>query len=262
MTERRNWTEEEEILALCLYYELPTSKHDKNTPQVQELARMLGRSVGAVVYKLGNLKALDTSNDGVGFAHGAKMDKIVWDTFLDKPALLFIRRQEILAGLDNELASTPDADYNLPDSEMDKLVREIDFSEEDSRKLQKWRQNQWAFRLSLMKGYNEHCCLSGVKNPDFLVASHIVPWSKDKENRLNPRNGLLLNVFLDKAFDKGYMTIDKDDYEVIISDRIADNVIARQLSIYNGRKIILPYNHDRWPDKQFLEYHNDVIFKG
>ena len=23
MTERRNWTEEEEILALCLYYELP-----------------------------------------------------------------------------------------------------------------------------------------------------------------------------------------------------------------------------------------------
>ena len=201
MTERRNWTEEEEILALCLYYELPTSKHDKNTPQVQELARILGRSVGAVVYKLGNLKALDTSNDGVGFAHGAKMDKIVWDTFLDKPALLFSRRQEILAGLDNELASTPDADYNLPDSEMDKLVREIDFSEEDSRKLQKWRQNQWAFRLSLMKGYNEHCCLSGVKNPDFLVASHIVPWSKDKENRLNPRNGLLLNVFLDKAFD-------------------------------------------------------------
>ncbi len=126
-------------------------------------------------YKLGNLKALDTSNDGVGFAHGAKMDKIVWDTFLDKPTLLFSRRQEILAGLDNELASTPDADYNLPDSEMDKLVREIDFSEEDSRKLQKWRQNQWAFRLSLMKGYNEHCCLSGVKNPDFLVASHIVP---------------------------------------------------------------------------------------
>ncbi len=58
------------------------------------------------------------------------------------------------------------------------------------------------------------------------------------------------------------MTIDKDDYEVIISDRIADNVIARQLSIYSGRKIILPYNHDRWPDKQFLEYHNDVIFKG
>lgn len=48
----RNWTEEEDILALCLYYELPTSKHDKNTPEVKALASLLGRSVGSVVFKL------------------------------------------------------------------------------------------------------------------------------------------------------------------------------------------------------------------
>lgn len=49
--DKRNWTEEEVTLALCLYYELPTEKHDKSTPEVQRLASLLDRSVGAVVFK-------------------------------------------------------------------------------------------------------------------------------------------------------------------------------------------------------------------
>lgn len=262
MSEKRNWTEDEEILALCLYYELPTAKHDKNTPQVKELASLLGRSVGAVVFKLGNLKALDDSTEGIGFVHGAKLDKLVFDKFIGKPAELFERRDEILALKHSENIATPTAGYNLPDSELDKLAHELEFSQDDKMRLQKWRERQWAFRLSLMKGYNEHCCLSGIRNPDFLIASHIVPWSVDKENRLNPRNGLLLNVFLDKAFDKGYMSIDSRDYTVMVSNRIADPKIESQLSLYKGQRIILPRNPDRWPDSHFLEYHNDVVFKA
>lgn len=40
-----------------------------------------------------------------------------------------------------------------------------------------------------------------------LNASHIIPWSVDVQNRLNPRNGLCLNAILDRAFDRGLMTI-------------------------------------------------------
>jgi len=39
-----------------------------------------------------------------------------------------------------------------------------------------------------------------------LIASHIVPWSKDKQNRLNPRNGLCLSALHDKAFDRGMIS--------------------------------------------------------
>ena len=82
---KRNWTEEA-TLALCLYYELPASKHDKATKEVQELASLLDRSVGSVVFKLGNLKALDSSTDGTGFTHGANVDKVVWNRYLKNPA--------------------------------------------------------------------------------------------------------------------------------------------------------------------------------
>lgn len=258
----RNWTEEEDILALCLYYELPTSKHDKNTPEVKALASLLGRSVGSVVFKLGNLKALDSTQTGTGFVHGAKMDKRVWDKYLDNPFDLFNKKNEILSEVyasENVADITPE--HILPESETDKLLNEIDFTSEDKFKLQTWRDRQWAFRASLMKGYNEQCCLSGIRNPDFLVASHIIPWAIDKGNRINPRNGILLNVFLDKAFDKGYITVKSTDYSVMLSSHISDEKISRQLRIYEGRRIELPHNQDRWPEKEFLEYHNDVIFK-
>ena len=258
----RNWTEDEDILALCLYYELPTAKHDKNTPEVKALASLLDRSVGSVVFKLGNLKALDKTQTGTGFIHGAKMDKIVWDKYLNKPFELFEKKKEILAGIyasENVADITPE--HILPESETDKLLNEIDFTSEDKLKLQTWRDRQWLFRASLMKGYNEQCCLSGVRNPDFLVASHIVPWAIDKNNRINPRNGILLNVFLDKAFDKGYITIKSTDYSVLLFSHISDEKITNQLKLYAGCQIQLPLNQERWPKKEFLEYHNDLVFK-
>ena len=258
---RRNWTEEEATLALCLYYALPTSKHDKATKEVQELASLLDRSVGSVVFKLGNLKALDSSTEGIGFTHGANVDRVVWNRYLKNPALLFEDRDRILASCFAEETGEQKPLYDLNEAEEIKLEKELDFSEEDRTKLQKWRANQWAFRLSLLKGYDEHCCISGVSNRDFLVASHIVPWSVDKENRLNPQNGLLLNVFLDKAFDKGYITIRSSDFTVCVCDKITDPELQKRLNPLQDLKMHLPANAERYPGKEFLEYHNDVIFR-
>ncbi|SUA24417.1 Uncharacterised protein [Neisseria gonorrhoeae] len=49
-----------------------------------------------------------------------------------------------------------------------------------------------------------------IKQPELLVASHIKPWREDKDNRLNPRNGLCLNALHDKAFDRGLLGIDEN----------------------------------------------------
>ena len=263
MSRNPNWTEEELILALCLYYELPSGQHHQSNKEVENLATKLGRRTpSSVAYKLGNFKSLDDRYTGKGMTNHSKQDENIWNKYLDHPAELFERRNQILARYHVDSASEPSADYcPLPDSELDKLVHEIDFSVEDRKKLQNWRESQWAFRLSLLKGYDSHCCLSGISNTDFLVASHIVPWSIDKENRLNPRNGLLLNVFLDKAFDKGYISIRSNDYKVLVSPSIRDEKLKSQLVRYEGQTIALPRNPARRPDNRFLEYHNDVIFR-
>lgn len=72
-----------------------------------------------------------------------------------------------------------------------------------------------------------------------------------------------LNSLHDKAFDRGLITIDKE-YRIVNSAKISstvmdDNTIEWFMS-YEGKQIILP---DRfYPDKAFIEYHNDMIFQG
>ena len=67
------------------------------------------------------------------------------------------------------------------------------------------------FRMSVLMSYGNACCITGLKNKELLVASHIKPWSVSniKTERTNPSNGLCLNAMHDKAFDRGLITIDK-----------------------------------------------------
>lgn len=70
------------------------------------------------------------------------------------------------------------------------------------------RIGQAQFRRMVLASYNDTCCMSGLRQPELLVASHIVPWSEDKKNRLNPQNGLCLSALHDRAFDKGLFVDD------------------------------------------------------
>lgn len=60
---------------------------------------------------------------------------------------------------------------------------------------------------------------------------------------MNPHNGLCLNALYDKAFDKGYMTVDTN-YKIHISDDIRDifggDTVEKYFKCYNGESIILP----------------------
>lgn len=260
--EGRKWTEDETILALCLYQKLPCSKHDKRTPEVIELANILHRSVGSVVFKLGNLKALDNSIEGKGFVNGSKTDRIVFEKYINQPVLLYEKKDIILHAIVAE--NGPEYGLNLekplPEAELGKLAKES-FYVDDKLTMQKYRDGQWAFRQALLNSYSYACCLSGIHSPEFLVASHIKPWSIDKDSRLDPQNGLILNVFLDRAFDKGFITVDAKNFTVRLSKKIDDSMVKFKLEEYAGKKIMLPHNLQRQPKKEFLEYHNDKIFR-
>ena len=65
----------------------------------------------------------------------------------------------------------------------------------------KTRVNQNFFRKIILANYNYRCAISGVDISSVLIASHIKPWQVDKDNRLNPENGICLDAFYDKCFD-------------------------------------------------------------
>ena len=115
----------------------------------------------------------------------------------------------------------------------------------DAERAVKQRVNQKFFREAVLSAYDNKCCISGISITSLLIASHIKPWKKsDESEKTNPCNGLCLNALHDKAFDKGFMTINADNYTVIISNRITDiyngETVSKFFDYYNGKQMILP----------------------
>lgn len=118
---------------------------------------------------------------------------------------------------------------------------------------------QKVFADQVKANYGYTCAITGIKIKEFLVASHIIPWAEDKDNRLNPRNGICLSTLVDKAFDKGYLTITKRG-TVLLSDELKeDPVLYKMLEPYNGQKIQVKKQFA--PIDEFLDWHYDHIFK-
>ena len=69
----------------------------------------------------------------------------------------------------------------------------------------------------------------------------------------------MLDALHDRAFDKGLMTIDFD-LCVVVSSRVPkDEPGQRLLWAYAGRQIDVPGRFR--PRREFIEYHNDVVFQ-
>ncbi|WP_211224097.1 HNH endonuclease [Flavobacterium tegetincola] len=126
----------------------------------------------------------------------------------------------------------------------------------------KIRVNQSFFRSTILSSYNQKCCITGLSIPDFLVASHIVPWKANELNRLNPHNGLCLNSIHDKAFDRGFITV-TPDFKILVSkyfDDYSNDFAVRDFFLkFQKQSIILP---DKFlPSKDFLDWHYVNLFK-
>jgi putative restriction endonuclease len=126
----------------------------------------------------------------------------------------------------------------------------------------KTRVNQNVFRQIVLANYTGKCAVTGFNNGIFLIASHIIPWSVDKKNRLNPQNGILLNSLHDRAFENGFMTIDKDFDILICSEflKSKDNFVQSYFSAFHKKKIQMPVRF--LPDTILLEKHFEEKFLG
>ncbi len=125
-------------------------------------------------------------------------------------------------------------DYEVPDAEGRSKIR---------------GSAQRAFAKKVKDNYGWRCALTGICTTEFLIASHIVPWSVDKTIRLDPSNGICLSVFVDRAFEHGYIVIE-DDYKVhIVPDALSgDPDLAAQLAPYDGVFLKMPSKQRPNPD--------------
>jgi hypothetical protein len=255
------WTREQLRLAFYLYCQLPFGKLHQHNPEIIALAQQIGRTPSAVAMKLVNFASLDpaiTSTGRKGLSGASKLDREIWDDFHADWEGLALECEQTRQQLGVEIGSTTATEDS--DSSIDILVVPDDFTGETRQVLTQQRIKQHFFRRAVLASYRGRCCMSGVSDKQLLIASHIVPWSKDKANRLNPSNGLCLSAWHDRAFDKGFITL-SDDFQILLSQQVLtskDAFVDETLKQLAGRTIELP---ERFlPEPAFLQRHREEIF--
>ena len=126
--------------------------------------------------------------------------------------------------------------------------------ETERAQLIKARRGQGRFRTNV-ESVEKACRLTGLKEKQFLIASHIKPWQVSSNyERLDGNNGLLLSPHIDKLFDKGWISF-SDDGKVLVPDHGLTNILT-------AWRVDPSYNVGTFNpiQRNYLEYHRDVIF--
>ncbi len=80
------------------------------------------------------------------------------------------------------------------------------------------RRGQKAFRLNLLKRFNDTCVVTRCSLTDLLEAAHIAPYRGDKDN--HPSNGLLLRADIHTLFDLDLLGIDPDTLKIHLHPKV------------------------------------------
>ena len=251
---QRLWTREELIIAFNLYCKIPFGQIDQRNSAIIGLASVLGRTPASLAWKLANFARLDPAlqKRGIkGASHGSKGEVEIWEEFNNNWDSLAFESERLLADLTHQSVEKMSG---LDEDELPKAGLERE-------RLVRVRVNQRFFRLTVLTSYESRCCITGLAIPSLLSASHIAPWAKDQNNRMNPRNGLCLNLLHHKAFDEGLITI-TPEFRVRVSSSLATSTTedANHMFFepYNNQIARLPRRF--LPNAMLLEWHNSTVF--
>ena len=122
---------------------------------------------------------------------------------------------------------------------------------------------QIIFRDALLKAYSRRCAFTEIAAPEALEACHIVPWSQaSPAERLDVRNGLLLNSFHHKLFDCGYITLTADHLIVYYDpdgEKRSYSELERRLTLeLHGKLMHVPHRLTLRPDSNCIAKHHKI----
>jgi len=139
------------------------------------------------------------------------------------------------------------------ESDIDVIMNSVETSETEKINLVKSRIGQGIFRQKLIAHWSA-CSVTGFKDINLLVASHIKPWSASNNlERLDPFNGLLLVPNLDKTFDAGFITFSPAGV-ILISPLLTE---PEKLGISDQLRVSLATQH-----QAYMDFHRASVFRS
>ncbi len=215
------------------------SKSADRAATIDALSPDLGRAVSAYLRKPGHGLFFDPVHNHDAWIQPAPLDPIIaasLDPLIEAfqarfPAIMF--RDAAAEALETD------------QEDVDAFRQKIDqgsFEVPDTTATVKIRGSaQKAFATAVKTNYGYRCAITGITSRDFLVASHIVPWSEDQTIRLDPTNGICLSLLVDRAFEHGQLLID-DDLTIRIDWNLvgADDALREQLLPFDGSQMRAP----------------------
>lgn len=252
MPSRVSWTRDQLLLVFRLYCGTPFGRLHARNPEIAQLAKVIGRTPGAVAMKACNFASLDPAQTARGIkalGNLSAADRQVWREFAEDSEAL---AAEAEAAFDRLVGGTTEAtdDQVEQPAGPSEVVRAV-----------RTRRVQAFFRIAVLSSYNFRCALTGLAIPALLNASHIIPWSVDPKRRADPRNGLCLNALHDRAFDRGLITFD-EQWRLVLSPSLRQGAPAglhrTALIAMEGCPLMLPERF--MPDPEAMGWHRSAVF--
>lgn len=256
MASSQAWTRQQLLTAFGLYCQLPFGKLHARNPQIIHYAERIERTPSALAMKLVNIASLDPSiiNSGrVGLKGASKADQAMWNE-MQADWLTF--SMEVNKCMNLFDAGEVDSTEVAPEENAEQYIGRTKTTQVNVRI------GQLFFRKAVLSAYDNTCCITGLSEPRLLIASHIIPWKDDENNRLNPSNGLCLSALHDKAFDIGLISLDAD-FRVIVSPALCTSnnaFLVNAILSYAGRPVSQPSKFKL--HKDFITYHREHVYQG
>lgn len=138
------------------------------------------------------------------------------------------------------------------ESDIETIISDPNISSTEKSSLVKARIGQGTFRQRLIGLWGE-CSITGFKDCNLLVASHIKPWrASSNAERLDKFNGLLLIPNLDKVFDAGLITFEASG-QIRISPQLSE---PEKLGIEASFSIVL-----KLESEIYMAFHRSEVFR-
>jgi hypothetical protein len=124
--------------------------------------------------------------------------------------------------------------------------------------LVKQRRGQDKYRDALEKLWSGRCPITGINHLAFLVASHAKPWADSSPaERLDPFNGILLAVHIDRLFDGGWISF-TDAGQILLSPQLPSYVATSLLGQGCLERNIPQFVPGHSP---YLAWHRDKVYR-
>ena len=143
---------------------------------------------------------------------------------------------------------------NFDANKYEEKIENKNLTGEEKEYLAKRRIGHSEFKI-LLKKTQKKCAICGIKNFEYLIASHIKPWSRaDKSEKVDVENGLLLCPNHDFLFDRGLISFTENG-EILISSKLS----GEEKILFNINKNIKIEMSDKM--KEYMRFHRENQFK-